>query len=815
MAVVEWWRRSGSFGNSGSSGRGAQAHSTSLGAKGHTVEPLFTFEGCAFDGDRIVNIRENPHCFTHQLGGAISIAFTARWDAFQLRSRILDFGDGPGVDNIVIGNLEKGRTLLVEVYRGPSKKRMLMPGSLMLGETNSYLLSISETGHMRMLRDGDQLGVQPQGFAPRSVERRKLLVGGSNSTGDENFEGDIRDLRIWRGEADENCEVGQVLAVLGPPGEGVPAAAEAAAPAAAAPAAAPAAKAGPKVDVATPELGGESITEGAIAEWTVKVGQNVKKDQVIATIETDKVTVDVKAPQDGQLLEIKCQAEETVEVGQILAVLGPPGDGAPVATEAAAPAAAAAPKAAPKAAPAPKSAAAPAAASAPSSPERGERREKMTRMRQAIARNLKESQNTLAMLTTFQEVDMSGLIKMRKEYKDIFQSSHGAKLGFQSPFFLASAYALKQIPALNAYIDNATNEVVFRDYINIGFAAATPKGLVTPVIKNMETKNLAEVESEFARFAGLAKQDKLSMDDITGNTFTITNGGATLEEGVVLVMKNGFLDDLLEDSSPESAQVAVNSDSVNFCTPCPFFWKPSGCVEGRSCNFCHLCPDPTIQPAKLGKKKAVQSTPPAAAIGGAWGEPQMARLPIPMAEADAGVVDATTVIFVFVASGVDLVDGYAQYVGAGQSIGASTTSEQHQKVLEMQQKLCPSIFEDHAAGHARMDGWMDGWREGWMDGCVFGSMLGTPLIGSINSAAALGLHATKDRAVVLPNGEIGVRPIMYLALTYDHRLVDGREAVTFLCMIRDQVEAFFSFALRPKEDAAGNLSVSLSRGYFS
>ncbi|CAE7354454.1 dlst [Symbiodinium natans] len=288
------------------------------------------------------------------------------------------------------------------------------------------------------------------------------------------------------------------------------------------------------VDVPTPELGGESITEGNIAEWIAKVGENVKKDQVIATIETDKVTVDVKAPQDGQLLEIKIQADETCEVGQVLAVLGPSGEGAPAAAPeaaaAAAPAAeapAAAPKAAPKAAPAPKAAApAASATSAPSSPERGERREKMTRMRQAIARNLKESQNTLAMLTTFQEVDMSGLIKMRKEYKDIFQSSHGAKLGFQSPFFLASAHALKQIPALNAYIDNATNEVVFRDYINIGFAAATPKGLVTPVIKNMETKNLAEVESEFARFAGLAKQDKLSMDDITGNTFTITNGGA-------------------------------------------------------------------------------------------------------------------------------------------------------------------------------------------------------------------------------------------------------------------------------------------------
>lgn len=364
-----------------------------------------------------------------------------------------------------------------------------------------------------------------------------------------------------------------------------------------------------KVDVPTPELGGESITEGTIAEWTAKVGENVKKDQVIATIETDKVTVDVKAPQDGQLLEIKLQADETCEVGQVLAVLGPPGEGgapaaaepAPAAAAEATPAAAAlaAPKPAPKPAAkaeAPKAASQASTASPPSSPERGERREKMSRMRQAIARNLKESQNTLAMLTTFQEVDMSGLIKMRKEYKDIFQASHGAKLGFQSPFFLASAYALKQIPALNAYIDNSTNEVVYRDYINIGFAAATPKGLVTPVIKNLETKNLAEVEAEFAKFAGLAKNDKLTMDDITGNTFTITNGG------------------------------------------------------------------------------------------------------------------------------------------------------------------------------------------------VFGSMLGTPLIGSTSSAAALGLHATKDRPVVLPNGEIGIRPMMYLALTYDHRLVDGREAVTFLCMVRDQVE---------------------------
>lgn len=354
-----------------------------------------------------------------------------------------------------------------------------------------------------------------------------------------------------------------------------------------------------KVDVMTPELGGESITEGTIGSWNVKVGDNVKKGAVIAEIETDKVTVEVKAEQDGQILELKVQADDTVEVGSVLAVMGPPGEGVPAAAPAAAAPAAAAPAAASAPAPAPKAAApaaAPAAAAAPSAPQRGERREKMKRMRLAVARNLKDSQNTLAQLTTFQEVDMSGLIKMRKEYKDAFQASHGAKLGFQSPFFMASTYALKQIPGINAYIDDQTNEIVYRDFINIGFAAATPKGLVTPVIKNMESKNLAEVESEFAHFAGLAKQDKLSMDDITGNTFTITNGG------------------------------------------------------------------------------------------------------------------------------------------------------------------------------------------------VFGSMLGTPLIGSRTTAGVLGLHATKDRPVVLPNGEVGIRPIMYLALTYDHRLVDGREAVTFLCMVRDQVE---------------------------
>lgn len=161
------------------------------------VRPIFTFDGLDFDGDRIVNLREKPYYFDHHLGGAMSISFIARWDAFALRSRIIDFGDGPTADNIIIANLETGRSLIVEVFRGPSKKRLTMPGSLAIGETHRYLLSISETGLMRMLQDGSQLGVQPQGYAPRTLERRKLLVGGSNWSSDENFQGEISELKIW------------------------------------------------------------------------------------------------------------------------------------------------------------------------------------------------------------------------------------------------------------------------------------------------------------------------------------------------------------------------------------------------------------------------------------------------------------------------------------------------------------------------------------------------------------------------------------------------------------------------------------------
>lgn len=220
---------------------------------------------------------------------------------------------------------------------------------------------------------------------------------------------------------------------------------------------------------------------------------------------------------------------------------------------------------------------------------------KMTRMRQRIAARLKEAQNTTCMLTCFQEVDMSGIMNLRKEYKESFEKMHGVKLGFMSAFAKASANALQQVPSVNAVIDDTKGEIIYRDYVDISVAVSSPRGLVVPVLRNVQAMNMADVEAAIGHFAGKAKKDELTLDEMTGGTFTISNGG------------------------------------------------------------------------------------------------------------------------------------------------------------------------------------------------IFGSMMGTPII-NLPQSAILGMHATKMRPVALPNGEIGVRPMMYLALTYDNRLVDSREAVTFLCIVRDLIE---------------------------
>lgn len=357
---------------------------------------------------------------------------------------------------------------------------------------------------------------------------------------------------------------------------------------------------------------GESITQGTVGKWHAKTGDFVKADQIIAEIETDKVNVEVRSPQDGVISKVFAGEGDEVSVANPFFALTPAdGSAAPAAT----PAAAAAPavkaevkkeevKAAPAAAPAPKKETAapkeekktkPTESAAPVfTGDRSETRVKMTRMRTRIAARLKESQNTAAMLTTFQECDMSNLIDLRNKFKDDFEKVHGVKLGFMSAFVKAASAALQEIPAVNAVIDDETQEVVYRNYVDISVAVASPNGLVVPVLRNTEKMNFADVEKTIALYGKKAKENKLAIEDMAGGTFTISNGG------------------------------------------------------------------------------------------------------------------------------------------------------------------------------------------------VFGSLFGTPIINPPQSAI-LGMHATKLRPVVV-NGKVEARPMMYLALTYDHRLIDGREAVTFLKSIAQKIE---------------------------
>lgn len=366
------------------------------------------------------------------------------------------------------------------------------------------------------------------------------------------------------------------------------------------PAAAKPAAPGKPVVVNVPKMG-ESITEGQLNSWLVKVGDSVKVDGVVALIDTDKVAVDVKSPVSGKIVEFKAKEGDTVSIDQPLFVVE---EGAVDSTPAAAPIqekAKEAPKAkeaskpaadAPKAAS--KGADVPAIGAKTGGVSRTETRVKMTKMRQVISNRLKEAQNTLAMLTTFQEVDMSNYIDLRNKYKDEFEKAHNIKLGFMSPFVKAATAALQESPIINAYIDLNTKEIIYRNYIDISVAVASPNGLVVPVLRNTENMSFADVEKQIALYGKKAKENTLALEDMQGGTFTISNGG------------------------------------------------------------------------------------------------------------------------------------------------------------------------------------------------VFGSLFGTPII-NLPQSAILGMHATKQRAVVV-NGKVEARPMMYLALTYDHRLIDGREAVTFLKSIANKME---------------------------
>ena len=319
-------------------------------------------------------------------------------------------------------------------------------------------------------------------------------------------------------------------------------------------------------DIMTPALG-ESVTEATVARWTKKAGDPVRKDEILVELETDKVSLEVAASADGVLSEITAAEGATVERGSVLGritegAVAAKAPAAPAPKAEAAPPAPATAKAAVEPVLAPsaqrvvaenkldasaitgsdkggrvtkgdalaaleaRAKAPPAAPVAPAAPREIHEREervRMTRLRQTIARRLKEAQNNAAMLTTFNEVDMGAVMALRNSYKDVFEKTHGVKLGFMSFFVKAAVEALKTFPAVNASLDG--EEVVFHHYYDVSEAVSGSRGLVTPVIRDADQKSMAELEKVIAEFGQKAKNDKLTLADLQGGTFTITNGG--------------------------------------------------------------------------------------------------------------------------------------------------------------------------------------------------------------------------------------------------------------------------------------------------
>jgi len=322
-------------------------------------------------------------------------------------------------------------------------------------------------------------------------------------------------------------------------------------------------------NIVVPTLG-ESVSSATVARWLKQAGDAVAADEPLVELETDKVTVEVNAPVGGVITAIAADTGAEVLPGAVLgsieagaaAVAKPTAAPAPAAKPAAAPVPAPAPAAASAHAPLPAAAkmiaetgasaaamgagtgkdgritkgdvlaylAQPAAAPVPAPaarasrpPEAGEERVKMTRLRTTIARRLKEAQNTAAMLTTFNEVDMSAAMALRAEYRDAFEKRHGVKLGFMSFFVKACIAALKEFPAVNAEIDG--DEIVYKNFVHMGIAVGGPSGLVVPVLRNADTLGFAEIEKRIGEFGKRARDGALKLDELAGGSFTITNGG--------------------------------------------------------------------------------------------------------------------------------------------------------------------------------------------------------------------------------------------------------------------------------------------------
>jgi 2-oxoglutarate dehydrogenase E2 component (dihydrolipoamide succinyltransferase) len=327
------------------------------------------------------------------------------------------------------------------------------------------------------------------------------------------------------------------------------------------------------IEIRVPTLG-ESISEATVGKWFKKAGEPVRADEPLVELETDKVTLEVNAPGAGVLSEITAETGQTVAIGALLGQLSggataPAAAPAPAAATKAAPptamppapsaakiaaedridlssvagsgkrgqvlkgdvlAAAAAANASPPVvalapAPVPAPAPAPLPVARPTTPDDSAREERvrMTKLRQTIARRLKDAQNTAAMLTTFNEVDMSEVMALRARYKEAFEKKHGAKLGFMGFFVKACVQALKEIPSVNAEIDGA--DLVYKNYCHIGIAVGTDKGLIVPVVRDADKLSIAEIEKTISDLGKRARDGQLKLEELQGGTFTITNGG--------------------------------------------------------------------------------------------------------------------------------------------------------------------------------------------------------------------------------------------------------------------------------------------------
>ena len=322
-------------------------------------------------------------------------------------------------------------------------------------------------------------------------------------------------------------------------------------------------------EIRVPTLG-ESVSEATVGKWLKKAGDAVKADEVLLELETDKVSIEVPSPAAGVLSEITVKEGDTVAPGGLLGTISEGGAAAapaPAAKPAKAPKAATATAAAPTIMPAApaaakmmadtgvavsegsgkrgqvlksdvidaiaKGAASPAVApalaataqriaSAPDDAAR-EERVRMSKLRQTIARRLKEAQSSAAMLTTFNEVDMSAVMDLRNRYKDVFEKKHGVKLGFMGFFTKAVTHALKEIPAVNAEIDGT--DIIYKNFAHVGVAVGTDKGLVVPVVRDADKMSIAEIEKDIGRLGKLARDGQLQLSDMQGGTFTISNGG--------------------------------------------------------------------------------------------------------------------------------------------------------------------------------------------------------------------------------------------------------------------------------------------------